>query len=162
MLNSGLTRTGSGFMTNPYAPPQAAVEDIVDPSAQIVPAGRGTRLGATLLDGIVFGAMVYLPMMFGMILGGLTPSAVAGEGAVAGVAISFGLALVGVAVWVVLTIRYVKRNGQTIGKKLLNIKVVRPDGSPISLGRIFWLRNVVNGVLAFIPFYALIDPLFIF
>jgi hypothetical protein len=30
------------------------------------------------------------------------------------------------------------------------------------VGRIFWLRNVVNAALGVVPFYALIDPLFIF
>jgi uncharacterized RDD family membrane protein YckC len=56
----------------------------------------------------------------------------------------------------------VVRNGQTIGKRLLEIKVVRSDGSRASLGRIFWLRNVVNGLLAFVPLYGLIDLLLIF
>jgi uncharacterized RDD family membrane protein YckC len=40
--------------------------------------------------------------------------------------------------------------------------VVRTDGTPVSLGRIFLLRNVVNGLLGFIPLYSLVDVLFIF
>ena len=36
--------------------------------------------------------------------------------------------------------------GQSIAKKMLGIKVVRTDGSPVSLGRLIWLRNVVNGL----------------
>jgi uncharacterized RDD family membrane protein YckC len=59
-------------------------------------------------------------------------------------------------------VRYVRRNGQSIGKKLLNIKVVRTDGGPITLGRLFWLRNVVNGLISVVPLYGLIDVLFIF
>ena len=59
----------------------------------------------------------------------------------------------------------VYRNAQTIGKKLVGIKVARTDGSRASLARIFWLRNVVNQlvtmVLAFVPFvggfYPLVD-----
>jgi len=58
--------------------------------------------------------------------------------------------------------RLFARNGQTIAKKIVGIKVVRSDGSPASLGRIFWLRNVVNGLLGIIPLYGLIDILFIF
>jgi uncharacterized RDD family membrane protein YckC len=54
------------------------------------------------------------------------------------------------------------RNGQSIAKKLLKIKVVRSDGSRASLGRIFWLRNVVNGLLSIIPAYGIVDVLFIF
>ena len=72
------------------------------------------------------------------------------------------LTLVGFAVWCWLTISTMKRNGQSIAKKILGIKVVRSDGSPASLGRIFWLRNVVNGLISIIPLYGLIDALFIF
>jgi uncharacterized RDD family membrane protein YckC len=60
----------------------------------------------------------------------------------------------------------VKRNGQTIAKKWLGIKVVRSDGSPASVGRIFWLRNVVNAIPGFIPLlgavYSLVDHCLIF
>jgi uncharacterized RDD family membrane protein YckC len=44
----------------------------------------------------------------------------------------------------------------------MGIKVVRKDGSKASLGRIFFLRNVVNIILAFIPLYGLVDALLIF
>jgi uncharacterized RDD family membrane protein YckC len=72
------------------------------------------------------------------------------------------LPVVGVIAWGWLTILFVSRNGQSIAKKMLGIKVVRSDGSPASLGRIFWLRNVVNTVLAFVPFYGVVDALLIF
>jgi uncharacterized RDD family membrane protein YckC len=72
------------------------------------------------------------------------------------------LMLVGLIVWASFTILYVRRNGQTIAKKFLGIKVVRSDGSPASLGRIFWLRNVVNALIGIVPLYGLIDHLFIF
>ena len=149
-------------MSNPYAPPQAVVQDIVDPSADIVAAGRGTRLGAAILDGITFGALVYLPVMLGLLLSGLTDRAFVGERPTEGLGIGLGFGALGFATWLALTIRSVKRNSQTLGKKILNIKVVRSDGSPVSLGRLFWLRNVVNGLLALIPLYGLIDLLFIF
>jgi uncharacterized RDD family membrane protein YckC len=72
------------------------------------------------------------------------------------------LAIVGFAVWCWLNIRYVLRNGQSIGKKLVGIKVVRADGTPASLGRIFWLRNALNAAISIVPLYGLIDILFIF
>jgi len=65
-------------------------------------------------------------------------------------------------VWAYFTVIYVKANGQTIAKRWLKIKVVRADGSRASLGRIFWLRNVVNALLGIIPLYGIIDSLFIF
>jgi uncharacterized RDD family membrane protein YckC len=149
-------------MTNPYAPPRAVVRDIADPSALAALADRGTRLGASMLDGAIFMAMVYAPMMVGAMVGGATASASGDAGssvmAVGGIVVA-GL---GFAVWCWLTIMYVRRNGQSIAKKLLGIKVVRTDGSAVSLGRLFWLRNVVNGLISIIPLYGFIDALFIF
>ena len=55
-----------------------------------------------------------------------------------------------------------KQNSQSIAKKLLRIKVVRSDGSPVSLGRYFWLRNVVNMMIGIVPLYGFVDALFIF
>ena len=49
-------------MTNPYAPPQAVVQDIADPGIGFVLAERGTRLGAAILDTIIFAVMVYVPI----------------------------------------------------------------------------------------------------
>ncbi len=139
---------------NPYAPPQATVQDVADSGA--TPAGRGTRLP------IIFTAMVYIPMVIGMRFNGplllanghFNPMALYGAGSLLG--------LIGLIAWCWLTILFVSRNGQSIAKKMLGIKVVRSDGSPASLGRIFLLRNVVNTVLAFVPFYGLVDALLIF
>jgi uncharacterized RDD family membrane protein YckC len=142
-------------MTNPYAPPQAAVLDVADPNAGLVPADRGTRLGAMILDSIIFMAMVYVPFLVGFFA-----ASVNGRNAAYGA--SLALMFAGLVAWCWVTVRSVRRNGQSIAKKLLSIKVVRSDGSPASLGRIFWLRNFVNGLISIIPFYGFIDPLFIF
>jgi uncharacterized RDD family membrane protein YckC len=55
-----------------------------------------------------------------------------------------------------------RRNGQSIGKKMLAIKVVRSDGTPASLARLIWLRNVLSWIISLIPLFVLIDNLFIF
>jgi uncharacterized RDD family membrane protein YckC len=152
---------------NPYAPPSAHVVDAVEHSDQLQIAGRGIRLGAYFVDGLIM--MLFMVPAF--IAGGATlfaaiattdPETIAS--AFAGI---FGvLFLVGFLAWAIITGVLVHRNGQTIGKKLLNIKVVRKDGSRASLGRIFWLRNVVNALPSGIPvvggFYFFIDSLFIF
>jgi len=148
-------------VTNPYAPPTAHVEDVVSVVERAEPAGRGVRFGAAMLDGMIFGALVYLPFFTGLI----TFSAnrrYASTGA--GVALLLGG--VGLAIWAYLTIKYIRANGQSIAKRMLGIKVVRSDGTPASLSRIFWLRNVVNGLPGFIPvlgvLYGFVDALFIF
>ena len=140
-------------MTNPYAPPTAIVQDVIDPAEPSVLAERGARLAAAILDSIIFAGMVYLPLMFAVI-GGDEAGVISMIGAV--------LTLIGFGVWAWLTIGYMKLNGQSIAKKMLTIKVVRSDGSPASLGRLIWLRNVVNWLISIIPLYGFIDSLFIF
>ncbi|HZM62785.1 MAG TPA: RDD family protein [Vicinamibacterales bacterium] len=151
-------------MTNPYAPPQAVVEDIPAPDGQFEPAERITRLGAAILDGLIFATMVYLPFIFAAVAIPLATAPIEGEEtAVNAVMGGAGLiAFVGFAVWCWLTITYMHRNGQSIAKKLLGIKVVRSDGSPASLGRLIWLRNVLNWFISIVPLYGVVDSLFIF
>lgn len=144
---------------NPYAPPKGAVRD-VDSGDDAEPADRGIRLVAAILDGIIAFVMIYLPALIVFVVTGANdPEGTPDDTAVA---IAGGLAAIGGIAWIWLTILYVARNGQTIAKKMLGIKVVRSDGSKASLGRIFWLRNVVNGLLGVIPLYSLVDALFIF
>jgi uncharacterized RDD family membrane protein YckC len=144
-------------MANPYAPPQAVVGDVVT-SGGTLPADRGTRLGAVFLDGLIGAGLTIVPAIAGIAVA----SAVARGQSDFAWAFSMVPALGGVVIWAWLTIKYVKQNGQTIAKKILGIKVIRADGTPASLGRIFWLRNVVNGLLGVIPLYGLIEVLFIF
>jgi uncharacterized RDD family membrane protein YckC len=142
---------------NPYAPPRAKVSDVAEETEDLELAGRAVRLGAAILDGLVIAGLVAVPLMIGILVSGSNAN---GTSRFPGIAIL--LALIGFIVWAWFTILYVSRNGQTIAKKMLGIKVVRTDGSPASLGRIFWLRNFVNGLLGVIPFYSWIDPLLIF
>jgi uncharacterized RDD family membrane protein YckC len=146
--------------SNPYAPPQAAVYDVPGAQEWLEPADRITRLAAAILDGVIIFVMIYVPLLV---------AAAAGDAAAAGspaasalVLLGAGSALLGTVVWSVLTIRSVSSNGQSIAKKMLGIRVVRTDGTPASLGRIFWLRNVVNWLLSLIPLYGFVDVLFIF
>ena len=147
-------------MTNPYAPPQAAVLDVDEPRTSTTPADRGTRLGALILDSIIFMGMVYVPLL--LTVGAAASRGDASDTAGALAIVGFVLAAAGLVAWCWLTIVYVNRNGQSIAKKSTGIKIVRSDGSPAALGRIFWLRNIVNGLLGLIPLYAVIDSLFIF
>ena len=147
---------------NPYAAPKAVVADISTGAASD-PADRIVRLAAAILDGIIVMAIVYIPLLMG---GGASiyMSILMGREPEVGTAFAIWslIAFVGFVAWVWITCVLVARNGQTIAKKLIGIKVVRSDGSKASLGRIFWLRNFVNGLLGIIPFYQLVDILFIF
>lgn len=58
----------------------------------------------------------------------------------------------------------VAKSGQTIGKKLCGIKMVRTDGSPLSVARWFFLRSAACSMLSSWTSgtFGLVDSLFIF
>ena len=149
-------------MTNPYAPPQAAVRDIVDPSLRLVPAERATRLGAAILDSFIFMLMVYTPLFFGgmfIAMNGLPTDPSSGDAPVQMVNYAMGIAgifaLIGFIVWSAITIVFMRRNGQTIAKK-----ATRHQGR--AQRRLAGRRSVassgcatcVNGILGIIPLYG--------
>jgi uncharacterized RDD family membrane protein YckC len=140
---------------NPYAPPQAKVIDVVEDSDDFELAGAGVRLGAHIIDTIL-STIVLIVFIVAIYL-----SVDNERGPGAAIAWLFSLAGAGVLIW--LNVLYVIQNGQSIAKKWLGIKVVRSDGSPASLGRIFWLRNVVNNLISGVfGLYFIIDSLLIF
>lgn len=151
--------------SNPYAPPSAPVRDMPPVDTAVELAGRGARLGAYLLDSLIWGILCFAPVAFLVGAGGLIgPNATPNYAAFLGTA---GLAaLPGFVILTVITVWLVVRNGQTIGKKIVGIKVVRSNGDKAGLGRIFWLRNVVVILLSLIPIaggvISLVDALLIF
>ncbi|MFO7304242.1 MAG: RDD family protein [Gammaproteobacteria bacterium] len=146
-------------LQNAYAPPQAEVQDPV--STAFEPASRALRLGGWAIDAVI-GLLIMLPLLLG------AGFAVVSESPDPTLAFGAGGLITAVAAiaWAIITTILVYRNGQTIGKKLVGIKVVRSDGSRASLARIFWLRNVVNMLPSFVPYlgmlYFFIDHAFIF
>jgi uncharacterized RDD family membrane protein YckC len=144
-------------MTNPYAPPTSNVYDVEPASLPFERAERQTRLGAAIIDTIIGGLVTYVPLFYA---GAFSedPAAMDPVRALVGVSAMF----IGVIAWGVVSYIFVRANGQSVGKKILGIKVVRSDGSRASVARIFWLRNIVNGLLSIIPIYGIIDALFIF
>jgi uncharacterized RDD family membrane protein YckC len=145
---------------NPYAPPTAPVADVVSGTGPGELAERASRLGAVIVDGLIV-LVAYLPAM---IVGfrNFDPQRGLRNFVNNGTIITGCIMLVILAITCVL----VARNGQTIGKRLIGIKVVRSNGEKASFWRIFLLRNVVNAIPSLIPFvgyvYGLVDTLFIF
>lgn len=108
-------------------------------------ASRGTRLGAAVIDGLI-GAVPY-----GLVVVESLPSAVR----FLGVAALF--ALVGYQLYSVTT------RGQTIGKRLLAIRVVvKETGANGGFVVNVLKRGVAVGLLNLIPGFFLVDSLFIF
>jgi len=123
------------------------------------------RLLAAILDGIIVSLMCYVPaLIVAAATGGLEQlDRPESEIDFSMLTLPIFVGVMGFIAWAWITLLLVARNGQTIAKRLLDIKVVRSDGTQASLGRIFWLRNVVgNALLGMIPLYFLVDHLFIF
>ena len=120
-------------------------------------ASPWVRLGAVMLDGVI---------AFGISLPFLIAAVAVGEGTgddtLAGL---LGLLWIGVlGAFTVYQMVLLSRQGQTVGKRMLKIQIVdKVDGSNPGFGRAVGLRSLVNGLIgAFIPFYSLVDALFIF
>jgi len=161
---------------NPYAPPTAPVQDLIDTSGPGELADRGTRFGAWIIDAILL-ILVYAPAVIGalprlqaaIIAAGRSPTSVDRMEIYKAYYIGnhyLAYTLVLFAAWAVITIVLVARNGQSIGKRMVGIRVVRTNGEKASFWRIFLLRNMVNGIPSLIPIvsyvYFLVDTLMIF
>lgn len=141
---------------NPFAPPQAHVAD-VGVSGQPVQATRMSRFLAALVDvaiqvGVLMVVNLALPWSM------FNPNA------------GFGMALVngliGFAIFLAINGVLLARQGQTVGKKLLGVRIVRTDGSRADAVRLIGLRYAVGFAITMLPFvgivYGLLDCLFIF
>jgi uncharacterized RDD family membrane protein YckC len=141
-----------------FQPPMAPLTDA--PAAPLELAGRGSRLGAKFVDGLaVLGAMLVAGIVAAIAIPVLAARSAHGRGsAVAAVAaglIGF-LAVVGLVIWNCV---WLQRYGQTVGKRVLRIRIVRSDGGRVSLGRIFALRYLPLILLGCIPYLGFLVTL---
>jgi len=92
----------------------------------------------------------------------------AGRGSRFGAAFVDGLVqfIVSIVILLVLQGYLLATQGQTIGKKLLGIRIVRSDGSKVDAARVIGLRYALIWALAVIPVvgwvFGLVDALMIF
>lgn len=147
--------------SDPYAPPSvqvAAPVYAVGPQAEL--AGRGTRLGAQILNGLTvipgagLGGAGFAQMDQGT--GQMPPLGM----------VCIALGVVYLIALLVINLRLLARQGQSLGKMWAKVRIVRTDGSPVSLARLIGLRYIINAVIGALPFvgsfYSLADILFIF
>ena len=107
-------------------------------------ASRSSRLAARLIDGIIV----------------LIPWIIASFSADGILSTLFGFSVIAIIVYQFILL---SREGQTIGKRIMNIRIVKNDsGETGGFVTNVLLREIVNAVLGFIPFYSLADILFIY
>jgi len=119
-----------------YAPPRAAVDDVPEATDGLVLGGRGPRLLATSIDVILSLAAVFLA------------SAVTPWAPFAQTRDYFSFSLLdpamGFVVFLLLNGYLLATQGRTIGKRLIGLRIVRSDGSPVSFGRLIGLRTACS------------------
>jgi uncharacterized RDD family membrane protein YckC len=154
--------------TNPYAAPGAVVDDAYVLNGNELEARKASRLqrfGAAFIDGMAAGLCSFPLTLYWMQTrystltpGHAMPFSVSNR--VLALGVVFGLGLI------ILNCVLLNRNGQTIGKRALSIKVVRKDGSRVALTRFIFLRYLPVTLLGFIPFIGgivgLVDASMIF
>jgi uncharacterized RDD family membrane protein YckC len=144
---------------NRFAPPTAHVEDVRTDGQQL--GSRWARLGAALIDGLVQGVL-YFALSY-MLFGHFLPVN-------AGDSVSYGNVLLelvaGFVLFLLIQGYLLVTRGQTVGKKLLGLRIVRTDGSMATAGRLLGLRYLLGWVLVSVPvigsIYGLVDSLMIF
>lgn len=129
---------------NLYAGPRANPNYVYEPrEGDPVDAPRLTRLMAVLADAIV-------PVLIGVFAAIALPGLFEGGHASMGPAvILLGVGMLG---WVIWNLMLFHREGQTFGKRMLGIRVVRMDGSRCSVLRWIFLRHFVTSLIGAIPF----------
>lgn len=133
---------------NPYHAPEARIVDPGQPGEHFL-AGRGERLGASLIDTILL-LIVLLPLMF---LGGYFDQLQNPSAAVADTLLLEAMWLViGFAAFVVLQGYPLHATAQTWGKRLLGIKIVGVDGRRVSFLRLIALRYLPAHLIGIVPF----------
>jgi len=125
-------------------------------------ATRGSRFLAALIDGFI--SLIYsVPFM---LFAGPSLGFELGQTAQPGMRYYIVAIVFGFAVFVLIHGYLLHHYGQTVGKKVLNIKIVGMDGNQMSFGKLLGLRYLPMSLVTLIPligqFLPIADVLFIF
>jgi uncharacterized RDD family membrane protein YckC len=134
-------------------------------------AGFGSRLGGALLDGIFYGLITAIGLVPGVVLivaslsncdrvndGNGTTTLDCQPGQLKGGLLLLGIALIalGALVGIILQCKHLATTGQTWGRRIVGIKVVRVDnGQPIGWGRAIGrtlLEGSISGWICYLGF----------
>lgn len=143
--------------------PDAALPPTPDAEAGQL-ASRGARFGAATLDTLI---NVAIFIAVGSYVAGSFGAAMAWSKTASPLQ-SFTANMAGFAVYLLLHGYLLAARGQTIGKRLCGIRIVRTDGTPAGLWRILALRIFPITLLSALPIpylsnvFALVDCLLIF
>lgn len=149
---------------NPYTPPVAEISSVSPAEEGPELASRWVRLGAAILDGIIL--LVPIGLVFlALYLAADYRFWVPNPGA-KGMMIQAGFFCLGLVVDLAINGALLLRHGQTVGKRLCGIKVIKPDGQLPSFTDIYLKRRLLFNLAGQVPFvggiFNLVDALLIF
>lgn len=144
---------------NPYAAPQAMVNDPMM-LGELQLASLGMRLAGAIIDLIIM-LILIVPLMFvtgffAMLTSGVEP----------GFGWTLGMNLGGFIAFLLVHGYFLNQSGQTVGKKLLGMRIVDLNGNKPEFFKLVGLRYGVTQLIGLIPLvgtlYGLVNVLFIF
>lgn len=149
---------------NPYQAPTAT--DIPDAFIQVGDlqlAGRGERFAAAFVDGLI-NVVFIVAMVFALIWVGSLESFV--EFADAGFLMAMLFTLASSLFYILINWKFLTTNGQTIGKKFADIRIVTLDGKLPPISDLIFKRYGFYTLVALIPvvgsYLSVVNVLFIF
>ncbi len=144
---------------NPYETPKADLGRGNDEDDHEL-AGRGSRLGAYLIDSVIL-IIVSVPLLFAIgyieyLEQGVQPPAT----------MIIGLAAVVFLLWVAIHGYFLYTYGQTVGKRMVGIKITDLHGDLPNFGTLVGLRFLTIRIIKQIPIigavFGIVNVLFIF
>jgi uncharacterized RDD family membrane protein YckC len=145
---------------DPYAPPKTDVNaDALPPSGDVRLADRGTRLAAAIIDGLLY-MCVLIPLIVAAIHTGAFNDA-SNRPSFYHLFVDSTLGLLSLAGWLALLALQaylVATTGQSIAKRLFNIRIVKVDGSPAGFTAGVLIRNWLIVILQQIPVVNMVLP----
>jgi uncharacterized RDD family membrane protein YckC len=145
---------------NPYAPPKATLDLEKELTGHGELAGRWTRFCAAIVDSFI-GLACGIPVTWVL---GLWGYLVRNQEPPRGLLIAS--TAFGFLIFVVVHGYFLYKNGQTVGKKLLGIRIADLDGNVPDLARLLLLRYLPVSLVTLIPvvgnYLPVFDVLFIF
>jgi len=152
---------------SPYAAPNAVV-DMAPPADELRLGGRGERLGAAIVDGLIH-VLVSLAVVVPIVLATgawRTFIDMAMRGEQMPWTWALGMSLGGFLFFLLVQGYPLAAYGQTWGKRMLKLRIVDLEGRKPAFGRLIALRYGVGWVISVIPFvgalYSTVDVLLIF
>lgn len=145
-------------MNNVYKPPESDLMPELTENNRL--ASRSKRLWASMIDGLII-MLIAMPIMY--YTGGFEGIA---DGKQPTLEYNLMMGLVGMISFILFNAKLLIQNGQTIGKKLLGIKIVNLNGDVPSLKKHLLVRYAVyflpGQVPTIGPLFSTINILFIF